>query len=179
MRRLAALALTGVLATALLATSGCKSREEQLQAAEDDGNLLAAKKAKLIEGVGKALENEGKQAAEAVTRGSGEVIKAVGKGFDQSLTQVKLNLHEGLPAKGVAGSRAALHREKEKRAVTVYVTLDKAYQGPLELRAYDAAKAEIGRAKVEFDEKESTAKYVDFVFDERTPLMTADHFELR
>ncbi len=132
-----------------------------------------------MEGVGKALENEGKVAAETVTRGSGEVVKAVGKGFDQSVSQVKLTVHEALPQKGIGASRAALHREKEKRAVTVYVTMDAPYAGPLELRAYDAQNAEIGRAKVAVDEKESTAKYLDFEFDERTPLLTADHFELR
>jgi hypothetical protein len=32
---------------------------------------------------------------------------------------------------------------------------------------------------VTVDEKESTAKYVDFKFDPRTPLLTADHVELR
>jgi hypothetical protein len=158
---------------------GCKSREEQLQDAEDKGNLLAAKKARLVEGVGKALQGEGKDAAEAVTKGGGEVLKAAGKGFDQSLAQVKLSVHEALPPKGIGGTRAAIHREKEKRAVTVYVTLDQPYTGALELRAFDAENQEIGRSKVQVDEAESTAKYLDFAFDERTPLLTADRFELR
>lgn len=177
MRRDAAVVLVTVLA---LSSVACKSREEQLADAEAEGNLLAAKKAKLVEGVGKALKGEGSTAAKTVTEGAGSVVKAVGQGFDTSLEQVKFTVHADLTPKGIAATRAALNDKTEKRhGVTVYVTVDKPYAGPLELRAYDAQNAEIGRAKVELDEKESTAKYVDFAFDERTPLLTADHFELR
>lgn len=158
----------------------CKSREEKLQSAEDQGNMLAATKAKVVEGVGKALKNEGSTAAQTLTEGTGEVVKAVGKGIDNSLEKVKLSVQADLAQKGVGATRAALNDKTEKRhGVTVYVTLDKPYAGPLELRAYDKEKLEIGRAKLTLDEKEPTAKYVDFAFDERTPLLTADHFELR
>ncbi len=171
--------LIGLLVFTCVVT-GCKSREEKLQAAEDQGNLLAASKARLVKGVGEALKNEGKEAAQSVTEGSGEVVKAVGAGFDKSMSQVKLAVHQELPPKGLGATRAARQDAAAARhSVTVYVTVDKPYKGPIELRAYDAANMEIGRAKVELDEKESTAKYVDFQFDPRTPLLTADHFELR
>lgn len=172
-------ALVPLLTLSLLVV-GCKSREEQLQSAEDQGNILAAKKAKLIEGVGKALKNEGKTAAETVSEGTGEVVKAVGKGFDKSLGQVKLTVATDATARGLGGTRAALNDKTTNRhGVTVYVTVDKPYTGPLELRAYDAEDQEIGRSRVQLEEKESTAKYVDFAFDERTPLLTAERFELR
>ncbi|HEX8704647.1 MAG TPA: hypothetical protein VF815_37790 [Myxococcaceae bacterium] len=171
--------LIGLLVFTCVVT-GCKSREEKLQAAEDQGNLLAASKARLVKGVGEALKNEGKEAAQTVTEGSGEVVKAVGAGFDKSMNQVKLAVHQELSPKGVSGTRASrAETAATQHSVSVYVTVDKPYTGPLELRAYDAANMEIGRAKVNLDEKESTAKYVDFQFDPRTPLMTADHFELR
>jgi hypothetical protein len=171
--------LAFLLALTCLA-AGCKSREEKLQAAEDQGNLLVATKAKMAKGVGEALKNEGKEAAQTVTEGTGEVVKAVGAGFDKSLGQVKLSVHQELSPKGLGATRAARSTEgSSTHVITVYVTVDKPYAGPLELRAYDAANMEIGRAKVSLDEKESTARYVDFAFDPRTPLLTADHFELR
>lgn len=174
MRRLIALIVFTSLAT------GCKSREEKLQAAEEQGNLLAATKAKMVKGVGEALKNEGKEAAQAVTEGAGEVVKAVGTGFDKSLGQVKFAAHQELGAKGIGATRAARgETAAAQHTVTVYVTLDKPYTGPLELRAFDNANQEIGRVKVDVDEKSSTARYVDFTFDPRTPILTADHFELR
>jgi hypothetical protein len=171
--------LIGLLVLTSVVT-GCKSREEKLKAAEDEGNLLVSAKARVVKGVGEALKTEGKEAAQVVTEGSGEVVKAVGAGFDKSMSQVKLAVHQELSPKGVGATRAARQDVNAARhSVTVYVTVDKPYTGPLELRAYDAANQEIGRSKVELDEKESTAKYVDFQFDPRTPLLTADHFELR
>ncbi len=158
----------------------CKSREEKLKEAEDKGNLLAATKAKVVKGVGDALKNEGKQAAESVSEGTGEVVKGLGKGLEKSLNEVKLAVASELGGKGINATRASREPSGAKQhVVSVYVVLDKPYAGPLELRAYGADKKEIGRAKVQVDEKEATARYVDFEFDPRTPLLTADHFELR
>jgi hypothetical protein len=172
------LRLTTLLVLTCVA-AGCKSREEKLQAAEDQGNTLAATKARMVKGVGEALKNEGKEAAQSVTEGTGEVVKAVGTGFDKSLGQVKFTVHADLGPKGINATRAArAEAAANQHAVSVYVMVDKAYTGPLELRAYDTANQEVGRAKVDLDEKSSTAKYVDFQFDPRTPLLTADHFEL-
>ncbi|MDY7229281.1 hypothetical protein [Hyalangium rubrum] len=171
--------LMGLLVFTCVVT-GCKSREEKLQAAEDQGNMLVSTKARIVKGVGEALKTEGKEAAQVVTEGSGEVVKAVGVGFDKGISQVKLAVHQELGPKGLGATRATRAEAAAARhSITVYVTMDQAYTGPLELRAYDAANLEIGRSKVQMDEKSSTAKYVDFEFDPRTPLLTVDHFELR
>lgn len=164
-----------------LVVVGCKSREEKLQAAEDQGNMLAATKSRLVKGVGEALKSEGKGAAESVSEGTGEVIKGLGKGIDKGLTELKLAVHSDLGPKGVNATRAArgVGGTGKSHAVTVYVTVDKPYSGSLELRAFGADNKEIGRARTSLEEKESTGKYVDFEFDPRTPLLTADHFELR
>ncbi|MGA9520914.1 MAG: hypothetical protein WBV82_05590 [Myxococcaceae bacterium] len=161
--------------------TGCKDRDEKLQAAEEKGNLLAATKAKMVKGVGEVLKNEGKEAAEVVSEGTGEVVKAVGIGFDKSLEQVKLTVPEATTARGLSATRASRNDGgdgEKKHAISVYLKVEKAYTGPLELRAFDRQSQEIGRARVELDEKAPTAKYVDFDFDPRTPLLTADHFEL-
>lgn len=176
MPRIAALSLS------LLVLIACKSREEKLQAEEDKGNFLLSSKARLVKGVGEALKSEGSEAAGVLSEGTGEVVKAVGGGFDRSLEQVKLVVHEGLAPKGINATRAALASRSSKsdaHGVSVYLTLEQAYTGNLELRAFDARGAEIGRTKLAIDEAEATGKYVDFEFDQRTPLLTAGHFELR
>lgn len=157
----------------------CGSREEKLKKSEDEANLLASMKARAVKGVGEAMKGEGKEAAKAVGEGGGEVLKAVGVGVEKSLNQVKLEVGGDLAKKGVGGTRATLDDASKGHTVSVYVTLEKAYAGPLELRVYDAEQKEVGRAKIVLDEKEPTAKYVDFKFDEHTPLRTAEKLELR
>lgn len=176
---MAALRTLGVAALAL-ALSGClcASREEKLKKAEDEANLAASMKARVVKGVGEALKTEGKEAAQVVAEGTGDTLKGLGAGVDKSLNQVKLTLGGELGARGLGGTRASLD-DANKHTVAVYVTMEKPYKGPLELRVYDAGDQEVGRAKVELDEKEATAKYVNFKFDEHTPLRTAGRFELR
>jgi hypothetical protein len=171
---------SAVVAIALLSQSCfmCASREEKLKKTEEEANLAASMKARVVKGVGEALKTEGKEAAQVVAEGGGETLKALGTGVDKSLNQVKLTLGGELGTKGVGGTRATLD-DANKHTVAVYVTTEKPYKGPLELRVYDTGDKEVGRAKVELDEKEATAKYVSFKFDEHTPLRTAGRFELR
>lgn len=174
--RLTLLAVTAVLLSACF----CKSREEKLKDAEDEGNLLVAAKARLLKGAGEAVKKEGKEAAETIAEGTGEVFKGLGKGIEKGLMEVKIKPHESVAANGLGLTRAARGEEgTAKHTITAYITFEKAFAGSLELRAYDSEEREVGRAKLDRDEKESGAKYVDFTFDERTPLMTAGHFELR
>lgn len=63
-----------VAALATLSLSACKSREEKLKAAEDEGNLLVATKAKLLKGAADAVKKEGKEAAESLAEGTETLI---------------------------------------------------------------------------------------------------------
>ena len=174
--RLAILALTAVLFSACL----CKSREEKLKDSEDEGNLLVATKARLLKGAGDAVKKEGKEAAESVAEGTGEVFKGLGKGLEKGLLEVKVKSHDSVAANGLAVTRAARGEDgTATNTITAYITFDKAFAGALEVRVYDNEQREVGRAKADVEEKESGAKYVDFTFDPRTPLMTAAGFELR
>lgn len=158
----------------------CQSREEKLKAAEDDGNLLVATKAKLLKGAGEALKKEGKEASETLAEGGGELVKGLGTGIEKGLMEVKFTPHESVAANGLGVSRAARGEQGTKaHTITAYLTFEKAFVGTIEMRAYDGENREVGRSKVDASETESGAKYVDFLFDERTPLMTAGHFELR
>lgn len=158
----------------------CMSREEKLKKAEDEGNLLIATKAKLLKGAGEAAKKEGKEAAETVFEGTGEVVKGIGEGVEKGLKAVKVKLDESVAANGIGVTRAARAEEgTAAHTVTAYVTFEKAFTGTLELRAYGTDDAEVGRVKVEVTEKESGAHYVDFTFDQRTPLLTAGYVQLR
>ena len=130
----------------------CQSREEKLKAAEDQGNLLVATKSKLLKGAGEALKKEGKEAVETVTEGTSELVKGIGEGVEKGLKAVKVKLDESVAANGIGLTRAARGEDGTKaHTVTAYVTF----------------------------EKESGAHYVDFTFDERTPLLTAAWVQLR
>lgn len=174
---------TLVLATAVVLLGAgcfCQSREEKLKAAEDEGNLLVATKAKLLKGAGEAVKKEGKEAAQTLAEGTGEVVKGVGEGIEKGFMAVKFKLDESAAANGVGVTRAARAESgTAEHTVTVYVTFEKALSGVLEMRAYDASDVEVGRVKVSVDEKESGAHYIDFTFDPRTPLLTAGYVSLR
>lgn len=172
--------LLPVLSLCALSACLCKSREEKLNDAEDQGNLLAATKARMAKGVGEAMKKEGKEAAETVTQGVGEMVKGVGAGVEKGLLEVKLEVQGDLSAKGVTANRAARGEAgAREHSITVYVATEKPYTGTLELRAYDEQDREAGRVQVKVEEAQATAKYLDFEFDKRTPLLTAKRFELR
>ncbi len=172
--------LTIAAAAVLLSACLCRSREDKLNASEDEGNLLVATKARLLKGAGEAVKKEGKEAAESVAEGTSEVMKGLGAGFEKGLKAVKVKNDASIAANGIGVTRAARGEDgTAAHTVTLYVTFEKAFGGVLELRAYDTADSEVGRSKVEVTEKESGAHYVDFTFDERTPLLTAGHVELR
>ena len=157
----------------------CKSREEKLNAAEDDGNLIVATRARLLKGVGEAVKKEGKEAAETLAEGGGEVVKGLGQGIEKGLMEVKFKPHESVASNGLGVTRTARGEQgTAAHTITAYVTFEKGFAGTLEMRAYDSENREVGRAKLDTDEKEG-ARYMDFTFDERTPLMTAGHVELR
>lgn len=167
-------------AVTVLSLSGCKSREEKLKDAEEEGNLLVATKARLLKGAAEAVKKEGKEAAETLAEGTGQVVKGIGTGIEKGFKEVKIASHESLAPQGLTATRATLGEEgTAAHTITVYMAFEKPWTGAVELRAYDGQEREVGRAKVELAEKESNAHYVDFVFDPRTPLLTAGKFDLR
>lgn len=171
---------TLTLCTTLLALAGCKTKEEKLQAAEDKGNTLTAEQARMVKGAGEALKKEGAEAAETVSEGLGKLVKGVGQGVQKGLLDVKVTVHPDLSAKGVTVTRASIGEEKAAdHAVTAYVAMEKGFDGALELRAFDEQDREVGRVKLPVTEGAGAARYLDFAFDPRTPLLTAKRFELR
>src|SRR4249919_3566026 len=120
------LALTAISISACC----CQSREEKLKAAEDEGNLLVATKAKLLKGAGEAVKKEGKEAAQTIAEGGGELVKGLGTGIEKGLMEVKFTPHESVAANGLGISRAARGEDgTAKHTVTAYVTFEKSFTG--------------------------------------------------
>jgi len=159
----------------LLPLGACKSREEKLKAAEEKGRDLVDTKARVAKGVGESLQTEGKAGAEAVSKGVGEVVKGVSKGFDASLQSVTVKVAAELGARGVQVTRA----NRKTQTISAYIITDQAFSGTLTLRALDDKGVEVGRAKTSYKATASDAAYADFAFDERTPMSAVQNFELR
>jgi hypothetical protein len=166
------------LASVVLLTQ-CKSKEEILKAAEEKGEIMVEKQARLVKGIGQGLQNEGKTAGEQLAKGSAEVLRGVESGAVDGFSSMPISVSESLSGAGIKAERAALHREDPKSPqVKVYLVLDKPYKGDVTLLARSKDGKEVGRSKVAVDEPE-TGKYVLFPFDPLVDLSIAASLELR
>ena len=170
-----------ILFSALAILVSCQSKEEKMKEAEADGNEAVAVKSKLIEGAGKALQEEGKEAAKSASKGIGDVIKGINSGMSESINTSKVisdpafktNFEECKAEKIYASDS-----DKQKK-VTIYLIAKKDFKGDILLKAFDADKKEIGRSKLEVSIKKDDAKYVDFSFNERTHLLQTEYFTIK
>lgn len=171
--------LRAIAGALLVGTIACKSKEEVLKAAEEKGQLIAEKKARLVKGIGEGLQNEGKAASEALAKGSAQVIRGGASGAVEGFSNLPISVAEVLTMAGVRAERAAIHRDDPKvPAVKVYLVLDKPYKGDLTLLASTQQGSEVGRSKISVDEQ-ATGKYLVFSFDPLVDLSIATHLELR
>jgi hypothetical protein len=166
------------LLAVLVPLGGCrsKSKEEILQAAEDKARLETEKKSRAVQGVGEGLQTAGKEGAQALSKGVGEVFKGTARGFDQSLAAVQVKAGSGLEAAGLAVPRASRQRGGAP-TITAYVISEQPFAGTLRLRALEAGR-EVGRSQVRLTREAGEAAYVDFAFDPRVPLGTVAELEL-
>jgi hypothetical protein len=107
-----------------------------------------------------------------------KVSKGVGNAFQKE--NFSIDVSDPLIAKGLTASRSVrLPDTDQSKGVSIYMVADKAFNGPLQLRAFDKNGHEIGRAKARLNIPEGEAKFVDFQFDPRTPMNAMDRLELR
>jgi hypothetical protein len=176
MRIYRVLSLAALFAFAL---SGCKSKEEILQAAEEKGQLVTEKNARLVKGVGEALEGEGKVAGEQLAKGTAQVVRGIEQGVVDGASTIPITVLEGTGGGTLKAERAAIHRDDPKTPqIKVYLVLDKPYKGPLTLLAKSKDGKEVGRSKLEIDEQD-TGKYFLFAFDPLVDLSLAATLELK
>lgn len=166
-----------VLATAALAS--CASKEEQKKQSEEEGNFLVAKESRFVKGIGDALKDEGKVAAESVSEGVGEVFKGFDKGFDKSLTKITVKANDDVSTYIKLGRTAKHYNDTTlKTDVIIYAIFEKDFSGKLLLKAFDKENTELGRKTLEIKKKADDVEYLSFQFDERTPLSLADTYTL-
>lgn len=177
MKRLPLLGLVLLLSCMVMS---CKTKEEKLQEAEEDGQMLVQEPSKMLKGAGDALKKEGKEAAESITEGAGELVKGITSGFDKSMTKVDVKMAEGLEQKLTLGGvrKEASSDENGYGTVSAFIDPIEDLKGVFTLKAFDAEGVEIGRSKYGADIAAGDAMYHDFKFDERTPMMQVANFEL-
>lgn len=91
-----------------------------------------------------------------------------------------LNPHASLEGAGLQGTRALRLKEPSGvNGITVYVVGERALAAHLELRALDEKGLEVGRSRAVLRMEAGSARFVDFLFDPRTPLDEVAAAELR
>ncbi len=156
-------------------TSCFLSNEEKKAKAEEEGNALVSIKAKLLKGAGDALKTDGKEALESASEGLGEALKGINSGYDKSINQAKVLTDSIFSKTFEIGRTEKIYNDTIKK-VTIYLISNKSFDNKVSLKAYDQAKKEIGRSTKKVKMSEDDAKFVDFEFDKRTPLLQADYF---
>ena len=136
------------------------------QTAEEKGKALATEKIDMVKGIGDALQEKGSQAAESVTHGAGVVFQGAGKGFDKAL-EWNFSSGEALTKAGLSISRVQRNSDK---GVDAYVIASSDANGVLSMVAFDAAKREVARVRLELKIDAKDARYETFTVDSRTPV---------
>lgn len=168
--------MVGLLA--LLLTS-CMTQEEKEKKAEDKGNAMVSIQAKLMKGIGDALKTDGKDALESASEGIGEVVKGVSKGYDNSISQAKVEADPIFLQTFEIGLTKKVYGNAETQGpkrIDVYLIANKAFDGKIKLRAFGADKKEVGRSVIAVKAESDGAQFYEFSFDDRTPMLLADHF---
>jgi hypothetical protein len=171
------LALVAALTMAAGASGACgRTKEEVLKAEQEKARFETEKKGRAVQGIGEGLQTAGKDGAQALSKGVGDVFKGTVKGFDASLAAVTVAAGPGFAEAGLAVERAARQRG-ETPTITVYLVSERAFAGTLRLRALLEGR-EVGRAQTTLDRAAGEAGYVDFSFDPRVPLASVSQLEL-
>ena len=166
---------------AVVSLSGCccKSREEKLKAAEEAGDLAVSEKARVVKGMGNALDKEGTGAGESIGKGAAKVLKSIGGGTMDGFNELTIETAPALTTAGLKAERANIAAlDGKQNQVKVYVIFDKPFKGDLTLVLRDKANREAGRSKISVDEQ-VTGKYVLFPFDPMTEWMGVATSELK
>lgn len=157
----------------------CKSREEKLKAAEEAGDLAVSEKARVVKGMGNALDKEGTGAGESIGKGAARVLKSIGGGTMDGFNELTITTSPELTAAGLKGERANIASiDGKQNNVKVYLVFDKPFKGDLTLLLRDKSNREAGRSKISVDEQ-ATGKYVLFPFDPLTEWMGVATTELK
>lgn len=157
----------------------CSSKEDKKQRSEEEGNILVETKARFIKGIGDGLKGEGKDAAESISEGAGEVYNGLNTGFDASLVKVNVKLDPRLePFLSLGRCGKSTNDSTRRSNLVIYGIFKQDYNGKLLVRALDKDNLEVGRATQTVNRKTDDAEYLEFEFDKRTPINLVEYFTL-
>jgi len=168
-----------VLSIATLLLTSCLSTEEKKVQAEEEGNAIVSIKSKLVKGAGDALKTDGKEALESATEGIGEAFKGITSGYDKSINQAKIVSDSTFLKTFEIGRTEKIYNDTTNiKKVNVYLIANKAFDNKIKLKAFDQSDKEIGRSTKKVKIEEDDATFIEFEFDNRTPLLQANYFEI-
>lgn len=157
--------------------ASCLSNEEKKAKAEEEGNAAVSIKSKLLKGAGDALKTDGKEALESASEGLGEAFKGISSGFDKSINQANILSDSTFLKTFEIGRTEKIYSDTTRvKKVTIYLIANKSFDNEIKLIAYDQEKKEIGRSSKKIKLNEDDALFIDFDFDNRTPLLQAEYF---
>ena len=111
------------------------SREERNKRAQEAGQIVVEEKASFAKGVGEGLKGVGKEAAESLGGGVGEVIKGGVVGIDDSLVQKEVRVADELQTiLNVTRCEIGRSTSLPERIVTAYTIFDNNFDGRLVLK---------------------------------------------
>ena len=119
-------------------------------------------KEKAKEGINKGGETIGKTTT--------EFFEGVSEGIDKTL-QCQLILSQEVQDKGVRTGKFSINNLPEggtNNLLTLYLIFDKDFNSSITAKVYDKSGLEVGRAKLNIENKAENAGYYDFAFDKRT-----------
>ena len=172
------LTLSIIFLVSILLLSAC-SREARNKRAQEAGQTTTEEKASFIKGIGDGLKGAGKEAAESISEGVGEVLKGSSAGFDNSLVKKEVRVKEELKAfLNATRCEISPNDSLQKKEVIVYTIFENDFDGKLVLKAFDKDNAEIARSSVSIKEKSDNSRFIEFPFDNRTSFNQIQYFIL-
>ncbi|GAB5526697.1 MAG: hypothetical protein Roseis2KO_45690 [Roseivirga sp.] len=110
------------------------------------------------------------KSGEVVGKGASEFVEGVSEGIDRTL-DCEIKLSAELTDRGLQTGKFSIENQSqggENNQLTLYIILDKDFDGSLLVKAFDKRGLEVGRSKLLVSGKAGDASYYDFAFDKRT-----------
>jgi len=120
---------------------------------------------RIRENAKETINKSGKTVGKTAT----EFFEGVSEGIDKTL-QCELSLSDSLIDRGVKTGKFMIDNAEGGRnnQLTIYLIFDKDFKSSVSAKAFDKNGLEIGRAKIDVEQKADEAGYFDFVFDKRS-----------
>ena len=111
------------------------------------------------------------KSGETVGKTATEFFEGVSEGIDKTLL-CEVSLSSALIDKGLKTGKFAIENAEggHNNQLTIYLIFDQAFQSSVTAKAFDKNGLEVGRAKIDIEEKADEAGYFDFIFDKRTKI---------